>query len=534
MSATTIAADVQDTTATETTDQPVSTEAVTSEAVSTEATNTGTSPEPVGQPDTGEQHTTETDPATETDLGYLVHLDPRTLVLEDNIRTDDDLDDAFVESVRDNGVLLPVRAYLAADDARVTVRDGRRRVLAAIQAERPTIPVYVTDPGHGAVPRITQQYDANERRAAMTDTDRIGAWKQLQLAGLSLAAIAKATHEKRTHVKAGLDVIASTTATQAVVEHDLTLDQAATLIEFEDEPKAVKKLLTTARTNPSGFAHEAQRLRDQRKTDQQIAELTAQYAERGIQVIAWPSWENKETVRLSDLTEADGSDLNPDTFATRPGYRVAIRESYDGVEVGHFVTDWRKHGLKKRRSGGAAATGWTEQQKRERRELIANNKAWPSAEVVRREWLTAFLARKTTPRDALAFVATVAAVHPDRLATALTTHQEVAASLLGGTYEWGRKHPLASLIEANPAKATIALLAVALGALEQATSKNTWRFPSTADVTYFTALKTWGYTLSDVENLVLGITPEPAAAEPDDTEPDEPMDDEQEDDDFDE
>ena len=53
-------------------------------------------------------------------------------------------------------------------------------------------------------------------------------------------------------------------------------------------------------------------------------------------------------------------------------------------------------------------------------------------------------------------------------------------------------------------------------------------------MTYFTALKTWGYTLSDVENLVLGITPEPTAAEPDDTEPDEPMDDEQEDDDFDE
>lgn len=521
MSAITIAADVQDAEAIETSDQPFTDQDVTTEA-------TDTLPEPVGQPGTDQQDT-----ATETDPGYLVHLDPTTLVLEDNIRTDDDLDDAFVESVRDNGVLLPVRAYLAADDARVTVRDGRRRVLAAIKVERPTVPVYVTDPG-GTVERIIQQYEANERRAAMTNTDRIGAWQQLQLAGLSVTAIARATHEKRNLVRDGLKVATSDAATQAVVEHDLTLDQAAVLTEFEGDPRSVAKLLTTARTNPSGFAHEAQRLRDQRKTDQQIAELTAQYAERGIQVIAWPSWENKETVRLSDLTEADGSDLNPDTFATRPGYRVAIRESYDGVEVGHFVTDWRKHGLKKRRSGGAAATGWTEQQKRERRELIANNKAWPSAEVVRREWLTAFLARKTTPRDALAFVATVAAVHPDRLATALTTHQEVAASLLGGTYEWGRKHPLASLIEANPAKATIALLAVALGALEQATSKNTWRFPSTADVTYFTALKTWGYTLSDVENLVLGITPEPAAAEPDDTEPDEPMDDEQEDDDFDE
>lgn len=526
MSAITIAADVQDA-AVETTDQAVTDQAVTTEAPDTDP---GTLPEPVSQPDTDQQDTaTEAAPAAETDPGYLVHLDPRTLVLEDNIRTDDDLDDAFVESVRDNGVLLPVRAYLATDDARVTVRDGKRRVLAAIKVERPTVPVYVTDPG-GAVERIIQQYEANERRAAMTSSDRIGAWQQLQLAGLSVTAIAKATHEKRNLVRDGLKVATSTTAAQAVTEHDLTLDQAAVLIEFEDDPKTVKRLLDTARRNPDGFAHEAQRIRDQRTTDQQIADLTAEYAERGIQVIAWPSWEDKETVRLSDLTEADGSDLNPDTFATRPGYRVAIRESYNGVEVGHFVTEWRKHGLKKRRSGGAAATGWTEQQKRERRDLIANNKAWPSAEVVRRQWLTAFLARKTTPKDALLFVATVAAQHPDRLATALSTHQEVAASLLGGTYEWGRKHPLAALIEANPAKATTALLAVALGALEQATGKNTWRFPSTADVTYFTALKTWGYTLSDVENLVLGIKPEPVPDEPGDQEPDteadEPMDDE--------
>ncbi len=523
MSAITIPADVQDAEAIETSDQPV-----TDQAVATEATDT--LPEPVSQPDTDQQDTaTETTPATEADPGYLVHLDPTTLVLEDNIRTDDDLDDAFVESVRDNGVLLPVRAYLAADDAQVTVRDGKRRVLAAIKVERPTVPVYVTDPG-GTVERIIQQYEANERRAAMTNTDRIGAWQQLQLAGLSVTAIARATHEKRNLVRDGLKVATSDTATQAVVEHDLTLDQAAVLTEFEGDPKSVKKLLTTARINPSDFAHEAQRIRDQRKTDQQIADLTAQYAERGIQVIAWPRRTDTETAHLSDLTEADGSDLNPDTFATRPGYRIAIRESYDGVEVGHFVTDWRKHGLKKRRANGAAATGWTEQQKAERRELIANNKAWPSAEVVRRDWLTAFLARKTTPKDALAFVAIVAAVHPDRLATALSTHQEMAASLLGGKYEWGKKHPLAALIEANPAKATTALLAVTLGALEAATSKNTWRFPGTADVAYFTALKAWGYTLSDVENLVLGIKPEPIPDEPGDQEPDteadEPMDEE--------
>ena len=39
--------------------------------------------------------------------------------------------------------------------------------------------------------------------------------------------------------------------------------------------------------------------------------------------------------------------------------------------------------------------------KAERREVITNNKAWLSAEAVRREWLTTFLARKTPPKGAL-------------------------------------------------------------------------------------------------------------------------------------
>ncbi len=525
MSTITIAANLQDDDATATTDQTVTVEPDQPDTLPepasesddpAEATEDPSVPAEDAEPSIGQ------DEQAPDETGYLVHLDPRTVAFEDNIRTDADLDDPFVESIRDRGVLLPVRAYLAGD-GQVTVRDGKRRVLGAIKAERPTVPVYVTDPGTGVVSRVTEQYDTNEQRADLTDTDRIGAWRQLQLEGLSVTAIAKATHTKRTLVQAGLKVAASDTATAAVVEHDLTLNQAATLIEFEDDPTTVKKLRDVARRNPDGFAHEAQRIRDQRKTDQQIADLTAQYAERSIQVIAWPRWEDKNTLHLADLTEADGTDLNPDTFAGRPGYRVAIRESYNGIEVGHFVTDWRTHGLKKRRTNGQAATGWTEQQKRERRELIANNKAWPSAEVVRREWLATFLARKTTPKNALAFVATVAVAHPARLATALSTHQEVAASLVGGTYEWGRKHPLAALLDANPAKATTVLLAVVLGALEQATRTNTWRNPDNADVTYFTAIKGWGYTLSDVENLVLGITPAQPAdneIEPDDDQAD--------------
>ena len=42
--------------------------------------------------------------------------------------------------------------------------------------------------------------------------------------------------------------------------------------------------------------------------------------------------------------------------------------------------------------------------------MIENNKAWRAAETVRREWLTAFLARKTLPKGALRYVLTELAV----------------------------------------------------------------------------------------------------------------------------
>ena len=99
--------------------------------------------------------------------------------------------------------------------------------------------------------------------------------------------------------------------------------------------------------------------------------------------------------------------------------------------------------------------------------------------------------------------------------SALDGHHAVALELLGYEYKWGTKSPLTTLIQHNPAKTGTVLLAVALGALEGDTSKNTWRSPDADDVAYFTALQGWGYTLSEVEHIVLGIHPEPEASEED-------------------
>ena len=75
----------------------------------------------------------------------------------------------------------------------------------------------------------------NDQREALTDGDRAGAFQQLAFEGLSIAAIAKRTGTKQNVVKSGLVVAENVVAATAIQTHQLTLDQAATLIEFEDD-----------------------------------------------------------------------------------------------------------------------------------------------------------------------------------------------------------------------------------------------------------------------------------------------------------
>lgn len=65
-------------------------------------------------------------------------------------RLDVRLDPAFVASIKDLSVLVPIVAVRTAEGA-VRVRLGNRRTLGAIEAGRPTVPVLViADEGTGS------------------------------------------------------------------------------------------------------------------------------------------------------------------------------------------------------------------------------------------------------------------------------------------------------------------------------------------------------------------------------------------------
>lgn len=175
-------------------------------------------------------------------IGTTVHVAPGTLLLDRNIR-DAQPDADLVKSVRAVGVLQPIGAVVT-PDAQLRVRFGQRRTLAAITADRDTVPVYLlgaeqdedtaaTEARAEEVQRIITQRDENTHRAGLTTSEEVAVVEQLTAFGLSAAQIAKQARIKRTDVDAAIAVSGSPLARAASDRYaDLTLDQAAVVAEF--------------------------------------------------------------------------------------------------------------------------------------------------------------------------------------------------------------------------------------------------------------------------------------------------------------
>ena len=116
----------------------------------------------------------------------LVLADPATLLLAGNVRGDARLDKPFVASVRDHGVLVPIVAHRTADGD-LSVLYGARRTLAAVEAGRREVPVYVVEVPEEEkareVYRLVRQLTENDHRDPLREAERVTAYQQLSLLG---------------------------------------------------------------------------------------------------------------------------------------------------------------------------------------------------------------------------------------------------------------------------------------------------------------------------------------------------------------
>lgn len=412
-------------------------------------------------------------------------LDPATLTVDTNVRKEAELTPEFVASVKEHGVLVPVVGHRT-ENGTVHVLMGQRRTLAAVEVGLSAIPVHVVATPDEA-DRLATQVVENDHRRALTDGDRADAYHQLSLLGVSPTKIARRMGAKKQLVETALRVKNNETAAAALAQ-GITLEQSAVIEEFSDDAQAVAALeRLAAEGNAGNFAHRAQRMRDDRTTKALVAEIATAAEAKGLTVLdADPNgWEYKGPAAcIYELTTAEGEKLT-DADADA----VYIGTGYSGPYERLCVADWKARGLRK--GGKAAAGSMSEEEKVARRTAIENNKAADSAEVVRREFVTSLLARKTAPKNAQAFIAHTL-THSHYIAGRAANHPDPTAELLGAGND---RAGLAKHLAKTTVKPEMVTLAIMCTAYEKSITRSSWKHTNAEDSFYLKQLEEWGYTL---------------------------------------
>ena len=490
--------------------------------------------------------------ATVYEVGHLYEVDPAALRIGANIRTDIHPDaKEFSASIKSRGVLEVISAYLD-PDAGLTVLRGQRRTVVAAKVGTPsgTVPVRVVAAPE-EVDRIIDQATENLHRQAMHTRETRDAVEQLAMLGVSAAQIAKRVALPRSTVDTALAVTRNSATKERMDAAGMTLEDAALFAEFEDDPAAIDTL--TAAWDDAWrrrqLPHIVQRLRDERAEALALQGEVERLRSEGLPVLdpeqvptdlhrhtlanlrtdddqpipeeAWPqiggaavvvtvewaepeAWDDDE-----EEDEPDAEQVYVPVWVCLDPYAAGLHYAYDprNRATGH---DSAATGDSTEREAEAEARRAAESA--ERRRVIANNKAWKAAEVVRREWLTGLLARRTVPSGAEALIARAVLGCEHSLSHALQHGHTLLPDLLGikaaeddsEGYTSARTRT-ARIIETatTPKAATMRTLAAVLAAWEERSGTHTWRNPSGWDAVVMTTLTGWGYPASDVEQLLI-------------------------------
>jgi ParB family chromosome partitioning protein len=441
----------------------------------------------------------------------LEMLDPSTLTVDINVRKHAALTADFIASIKEHGVMEPVIAHRK-DDGVVHVLMGQRRTRAAVEAERPLIPVLIMESPEEA-DRIVTQVVENIQRAELTDADEADANHQLSLIGVSAAAIAKKTGRTKTTVDNALKAKASPTGTKAL-ENGYTLDMALVMAEFEGDEDAIEELESVIRDEPQYFDHIAQKLRDDRESKARLAALIEELTAQGKAIVEDAGhYTDEANLYVSAANRADGE---PATDEDANAY--VISADYRGQHHAKpVITGWKELGFipkYERYDGGTQAPKgpMTEEQKAERKTLIANNKAMESATTVRREFVKSLLAKKQAPKGWQYFTVHAITHHTD---VARTYDGEVAAEMVSAKIDGHKSwawNPLKDHVAKSTARPEFSLIALVCAGYEKTIAKDSWRNPFQSHRDYLNQLILWGYTPSEVEQIII-VSGKPAEEE---------------------
>lgn len=449
----------------------------------------------------------------------LHFVDPARLRLGPNARTDTRIDPEFVASIRERGVLQPITCYTDVTDGALVVEIGQRRAIVATQLGLPSVPVLVLAEPPDDVDRLLDQLVENDQRTPVTTAEHAAAVQQLAAFGLSAAAIAKRAALRREQVDAAITVATSPVAAAAAAEHDLTLDQAAAIAEFADDPDVVAEI-TAAAADGRPVAHVVEHAREVAAERAETARVAAELRGRGITVLDdIPPWNASGPLRrLNQLG------IDPDTHTACPGHACYILHRDDYVD-GRYVTraaptwvclDAPAHGHTTPAAGQTTLAG--EQARADRAEVIRRNREWRAATVVRRRFIRDLAARRTPPAGAEQFVLGELLRGGNGLAEVLLAydHHELLREWLCPQPDDGPATPARAQLDQlvdqaaalTPKRATVHAVVLLYAAWETHHLRDDgWRSHDATDRRLLAQLVTWGYPPADIEQQTVLAQP---------------------------
>ena len=191
------------------------------------------------------------------------------------------------------------------EDGTVHVLMGQRRTRAAVEAQRPEIPVMIIESPEGAE-RIVTQVVENIQRAELTEADEADAYHQLSLIGVSAASIAKKTGRKKAAVEGALKAKASEAGT-AALDRGWSIETALIMAEFEQDEAATADLESVLMDDPAQLFHVAQQIRDDRAREAELAALIEGLKAQGKTIVDYAGhYADEENLFVSAANRADG------------------------------------------------------------------------------------------------------------------------------------------------------------------------------------------------------------------------------------
>ena len=426
----------------------------------------------------------------------------------------------LISSIRQFGVLQPVRV-LRTPEGELHLRVGDRRRKACIELGIPVPAIVLTatvNTTEDEIKRIFEQWAENQERENFTAAERAGAVATLFDLGVPDRRIAGATGLSKPEIAAARKAAASETALALAAQYPLTMDQLAVITEFDDDQETATQLAKAAQDNPGQFPHLAERARNDRADAAMVAARAAELTAAGIALT-----DGKITYKneLMYWAGPDRQQLTVETHRDCPGHVVHLyawgNNPRQVLETG-YCADPGGNGHKKYRASADDGKS-AEEASAERRRIREGNDAWRAATTARQRWLKdVLLQRQDVPGDAAQFIVLAIAAAENHVVNALMGagggKHKTARELLGGlekdTYDYKTQVTTSPLVDSltgiSEQRAHMNTLALIVGAYEdQAADTDTWRRPSRASREYLSALTGWGYTLSPIEEGVVGV-----------------------------